>query len=1216
MGGGGGSMTRGGGGELRALFSREGCAGRDEAQLLEAFAVHRDGAAFEALVARHGATVLGVCRRWLRDPNDVDDAFQATFLVLARKAGGLRDKAALGPWLHGVACRVAARARSDGDRRRRREMPDERAVARAAAPAPGRPDLRRALDEEILRLPDRLRLPVILCLIEGRTYAEAAEQLRWPAATVRGRLAAARARLRDRLVRRGEASASALTALAAGPAAVPPGLVARAAQLATRVAARGAVASSAAALAGHLLRGEMMIRTAIMAAKWTVGGLVALAGAAGLGWLDGPPGGPAAPVAPPGPPAPARGQASPPSAPQPGRPGGQLAPGIHPITVEGRALDPDGRPVAGAAIVVTNANRSRPGEVVLGRATSGADGRFVLVDLPLPVLPPAPGAIPRPAEGRFEVAGSAPGRAFAWHATQSYRPTAPPAGPRPGAPGLAFSAGEPIVADLVFGPPARVRGRVVDDAGRPVAGAKVQFGFVDDTRIPDGSGMWYCAAIDPAGGDEPTFNGIGSLPEAVRATRTDADGRYEIDSLPREAKLTVLIAQDPSLDPYAPTVATSGAAFPGVVSLGHDGTLDHTFIRPRPVPVRVTLGDSGRPGVGVTVLAQGERPRRAGAIATTDAAGRAVLELPPGSYRLRAEPPPGLPCCVGAGDLEVRAEPPGPPVALVLGPGAEATLEAVDAESGRGIAGVGFDFVADTTADRLPVNSQPAYVDHPTTDEAGQLRVVMTPGRGRFLPARPPRGYEPSDQPGAVVTLEPGRPAVARFALRKRAERPKPAEDETGRRLRLLWEGQARLLARGRIRATKTFQMGTSIHPDRLRLLLAGLDPDRVPDLVALIGQAFPGIPAPSSGRYLVVGDGPKARQETTWAPAEKPIAPDVIVDNGFETIRYSPGSAQADIGDGGRKSGLHLGVDRLADFAHWPAWGGTVVGRAGGRVTLERGSGDFRNRIVADEATGFVYQESSRYDGGTSGRECWQFAPRVVGGGAIVPGLSVSFDVQGDQANSLWIRSIESVDLATAVPPAAFLMAVPPGTVVLDYREGRDDTYRGATRRPVTDVVAHADADPRRFRPFVPPVRPGQPAPAIDPLAWLDATGPIPAPDLAGRVVLVDFWGIDCGPCISQLPEVRAAAAHFAARGLVIIGLHDSSATPERVAEFARKRGLTWPLAVDRPGEGFGATFAAYGVRSIPRAAVLDRQGRLAFLGQFDEALVKAADLLKPDGK
>ena len=108
--------------DLDRVFRQGTVAGLEEGQLLRRFVTCRDGVAFEALVARHGPMVLGVCRRKLGDPHEVADAFQATFLVLIRKAGTLRDADQLGPWLHGVAFRIATRARSDSSRRREREQ--------------------------------------------------------------------------------------------------------------------------------------------------------------------------------------------------------------------------------------------------------------------------------------------------------------------------------------------------------------------------------------------------------------------------------------------------------------------------------------------------------------------------------------------------------------------------------------------------------------------------------------------------------------------------------------------------------------------------------------------------------------------------------------------------------------------------------------------------------------------------------------------------------------------------------------------------------------------------------------------------------------------------------------------------------------------------------------------------------------------------------------
>src|SRR5262245_29668249 len=180
-------------------------SGRDlsDGDLLERFLARCDAEAFAALVRRHGPTVLGVCRRVLRHTQDAEDAFQATFLVLTRKARSIARRGALGSWLYGVAYRVALKARDDAVRRRRHE----RRAAIRTEDAPARADpgdaVRPILDDEVNRLPDKYRQPVVLCYFEGKTYQEAARLLGWPAGTTAARLARARAVLHNRLVRRG-----------------------------------------------------------------------------------------------------------------------------------------------------------------------------------------------------------------------------------------------------------------------------------------------------------------------------------------------------------------------------------------------------------------------------------------------------------------------------------------------------------------------------------------------------------------------------------------------------------------------------------------------------------------------------------------------------------------------------------------------------------------------------------------------------------------------------------------------------------------------------------------------------------------------------------------------------------------------------------------------------------------------------------------------------
>src|SRR4029077_19229462 len=160
----------------------------------------REEAAVGALVGRPGPLVLGVCRRVLGNAADAEDAFQAAFLVLVRKARALASRAVIGAWLHGVARRTALKAMATAAHRRVKE----RTVGRPEAqPEEARNDWLPRLDEELSRLPEKYRLPIVLCDLEGKTRREAAEQLGWPEGTVAGRLARSRTMLAKALARHG-----------------------------------------------------------------------------------------------------------------------------------------------------------------------------------------------------------------------------------------------------------------------------------------------------------------------------------------------------------------------------------------------------------------------------------------------------------------------------------------------------------------------------------------------------------------------------------------------------------------------------------------------------------------------------------------------------------------------------------------------------------------------------------------------------------------------------------------------------------------------------------------------------------------------------------------------------------------------------------------------------------------------------------------------------
>jgi RNA polymerase sigma factor (sigma-70 family) len=272
---------------LRALWDLGVVGGLSDGQLLDRFTTGPSESiepAFQALVERHGPMVLRVCRRVLDDPNDADGAFQATFLVLLRRARSVRNRGSVASWLHGVAMRIAARARVESARRRRIE-------ARGVRPSVGsdndtdRQDSESLIHEELHRLPEKYRAPIVLCYLEGLTHEGAADQLGWPVGTVRGRLSRARDLLRTRLTRRGVTATAALAAVESltqpARAAVPAVLRDATIQSVVQVATGRAIASVASAHVAIWVEGTSRI---VALSSWKMAaGLLLLIGTLGTG---------------------------------------------------------------------------------------------------------------------------------------------------------------------------------------------------------------------------------------------------------------------------------------------------------------------------------------------------------------------------------------------------------------------------------------------------------------------------------------------------------------------------------------------------------------------------------------------------------------------------------------------------------------------------------------------------------------------------------------------------------------------------------------------------------------------------------------------------------------------------------------------------------------------------------------------------------------------
>jgi RNA polymerase sigma factor (sigma-70 family) len=293
------------GDQLQVLFDAGTCAGLSDGELLDRFRTSRDEGgerAFEALVTRHGPMVMAVCRKILDDPTDVHDAFQAAFLVLARRAGSIRKRESVGSWLYGVAVRVAARGRVASIRRRIR---DRRTTAAAGTVATvgvesrsiqgiDRDEGAAIVHQEVDRLPEKYREPIVLCYLEGLTHDEAAVRLKWPVGTVRSRLSRARDTLRSRLARRGVTAPSTLGAMAAwilldeaatsatASAALSSPVAASLARSASRFAiGQPATTGSLSVVAMRLAQGVL---TTMMLKKLTIAGCLVLSlGIAGVG---------------------------------------------------------------------------------------------------------------------------------------------------------------------------------------------------------------------------------------------------------------------------------------------------------------------------------------------------------------------------------------------------------------------------------------------------------------------------------------------------------------------------------------------------------------------------------------------------------------------------------------------------------------------------------------------------------------------------------------------------------------------------------------------------------------------------------------------------------------------------------------------------------------------------------------------------------------------
>jgi RNA polymerase sigma factor (sigma-70 family) len=478
---------------IGSLWSVGAVGLKSDRDLLEIYIQGGDQAelAFGALVERHGQTVLQVCRNVLGDCHLAADSFQVTFLILARRADSIRDPAALECWLHRVARRVAIRARAAVDRRKLGNFGEPADIPVNHRDPLEHDEIRAIVRQEIDRLDDALRQPIVLCALEGLTHEEAARRLRWPVGTVKSRLVRGRRRLKARLARRGLAPAAVL-AFAARAQAAALVMAPRALAVATtRVVFGGATRSSAFTnWAAWLLRQELM---AMSSAKFMVAAL-SLVGVAAVMLIGV---GMAGSLGKRQPPLEARSlslkelaaKSTTSSEPPQEKDDHEKVGAAVRLSARGRVIDAGGRPLAGASVfirewailrtmgtsMIESEKRMRGQEIadILARTTTDNDGRFRIQNVVAPPFPHA--AVAGKGYYPWDLVAIAPGHGLAWTRLTN--------------------AQQRMETTLTVPAEGILRGRLVETDGKPVAAARIKvfgvypLGYLDSRQHDDPAHM-------------------------------------------------------------------------------------------------------------------------------------------------------------------------------------------------------------------------------------------------------------------------------------------------------------------------------------------------------------------------------------------------------------------------------------------------------------------------------------------------------------------------------------------------------------------------------------------------------------------------------------------------------------------------------------------------------------------------------------------------------
>jgi RNA polymerase sigma factor (sigma-70 family) len=728
--------------QISRLLEDRAVTGFSDAQLLERFVSGHDAAAFEALVARHGPMVLSVCRGVLRNPEDAEDAFQATFLILVKKLGTVRGHVALGPWLYQVAYRVAIRGNAAAARRRACERQAGKMAAATSKSGPAGPDEPlQALHEEIARLPEKLRRAIILCDLQRVPQDRAATELRLSERTIQRRLSEGRKRLKARLIRRGLAPQSGTLgamflreAQLGVPAAWAEATVRTAVATVNSGITLGAVSAAVNELTHEVLRIMLLQKLTLASASLLAAGLIAWGASAALFSLAKEPSKKA--MARPYPPVRPKSE-TPVTRPEP-----NLLDSTDKVSMGGRVLGLDEQPVAGAKLYLTVMQGYAREPFPAGEhATTGPDGRFAFTV-----------SKSRIGDEKIVTAAIAANHGVGWLEV--------PAG------GKRDDMTLRLVNDDV-----PINGQVVDLEGKPVPGAVLR--VLEISAVPgEDLGPWLEAAQGTKEGSprrekqDFEWDGINVSNLALKVT-TDADGRFLLTGMGRNrlvrAQLdgpviasqymhvitfNVNVSRSTSVTRNGNTV-TRSASISRITNINRKGKLGvdtyyganfvYVAAPTKPVVGMVRDKDTRKPLAGMTVetnkLANDPVPGRNIVQTTTDAEGR---------YRLT-----GLPKGKGSKiRLVPRDDQPYVSVHALVpdSPGLDPVTVDFEVKRGIWIEGNLTDKVTGKpvqgSVDYFALDSNPNVRDHPgfdgtipphwgvATKKDGSFRVVGLPGPG------------------------------------------------------------------------------------------------------------------------------------------------------------------------------------------------------------------------------------------------------------------------------------------------------------------------------------------------------------------------------------------------------------------------------------------------------------------------------------------------------